>query len=319
MLDSRNLLDAMTEIDDEYLQSAEAFQNDKLQNEEKIIRFPTKAKKWAAVAAATVLLVGTGAYGAEELVKQLQVSTYDNIGELMEKEGIDPWVSSIPVAESTFDESVFKELTPAESLIDILLFADDEAAEKYVMEEGTNDTVWLRKISGIEKYVSGEEYGYYEAYEYEKLSAVFLEKNLQFDMSYIEENYATVAGEYGCDYLYENEAKTSCLQYRMFSGYMNKNGHYISIEYAVDNVNKNESPYLFFQGEKNVRYYITTDGVTVFLRQGAGTEGGQLVTAEVYTEYGHLHINMYGEFEQEEIERVLNSLKIAEGMGIDVE
>lgn len=313
MLDSKKLLYVMTEIDDVYLQSAEAFQNDRLK------RFPTKVKKWVAVVVVAVLLVGTGVYGATELAKQLHVSTYDNIKELMEKEGIDPWISSIPVTESTFDESVFKELTPAESLIDILLFADNESAEKYVMEDGTHDTAWLRKISGIEKYVSGEEYGYYEAYDYEKLSKAFGEKNLQFDMSYIEENYSTVAGEYGCDYLYEDKTKTNCLQYRMFSGYMNENRHYVSVEYTVDNLNKNESPFLFFQGEKDVRYYITTDGVTIFLKQGVGTEGGKLVTAEVYTEYGHLLINMYGAFEQEEIERVLNSLEIAEGMGINVE
>ena len=42
------------------------------------------------------------------------------------------------------------------------------------------------------------------------------------------------------------------------------------------------------------------------------------MTAEVYTEHGHLYIGMYGEFETEEVERILNSLKIAEGMGIDV-
>ena len=114
-------------------------------------------------------------------------------------------------------------------------------------------------------------------------------------------------------------SKENCLRYRIFSGYVNENGNFISVQYSADYENSNTDPYILFDGDANVRYYITKDGVSVFLKQGIGTEGGSLISAEVYTEHGHLYVGMYGTFEKEEIETILNSLKIAEGMGIIID
>lgn len=310
MLESKQLLRAITDIDDKYIQSAEDFQKIKA------VHFQIKkmnSRKWAAVAAIGIVLTGTVAYGAVEFVKQLHITPYYNVEELMSQHNIEPWDSAIPIENGTFEESVFGELTPAQSLIDILMEGDETVFQKYTLEEKRSDDTWIRKIS------DKDAYGYYEAYDYTKLSNAFSEQNLQFDMHYIEQNYPTVAGEYGCDYLYKDETKEKCLQYRMFSGYVNEKGNFVSVQYGVDNSVTNKEPYLLFQGDVNVQYYITKDGVSVFLRQGIGTEGGKLISAEVYTEHGHLYIGMYGDFEVEEVERILDSLEIAKGMGIKIE
>ncbi len=307
MLDNKKLLYAMTEIDDDFIRSAEKFRKNKT------IEFRKRSKKWAAVAAIAVLLIGTTGYGAAELYKQLHISAYYSVEELMRQHGIEEWDFSIPVEETTFDESVFDDLTPAEALIDILITGKESISEKYILEGDNQDSKWLRKLSYTDKY------GYYEAYDYAKLSDAFLGHNLHFNMSYIEEKYTTVAGEYGCDYLYEDVTKEKCLQYRMFSGYVNEVGNFVSLHYTVNNEETNKDPYIFFEGDATVRYYVTTDGVAVFIKQGTGTEGGKYISAEVYTENGHLGIGMYGEFAKEEVEAILDSLKIAEGMGIKVE
>lgn len=307
MLDNKKLLYAMTEIDDDFIQSAEKFQ------ENKIIEFRKRGKKWVAVAAIAVVLIGTTGYGAAELFKQLHMSAYYSVEELMNQHGIEVWDFAIPIAESTFDESVFDDLTPAEALIDILVTGKESISNKYTLEEGNQDSKWLRKLSGTDKY------GYYEAYDYAKLSDTFSEHNLHFNMSYIEEQYTTVAGEYGCDYLYEDVTKENCLQYRMFSGYVNEAGNFVSVQYTVNYEKINKDPYILFEGDAKVRYYVTADGVAVFMKQGVGTEGGKHISAEVYTEHGHFCVGMYGEFEKEEVEAILDSLKIAEGMGIKVE
>uniref|UniRef100_UPI00405688A6 hypothetical protein n=1 Tax=Agathobacter sp. TaxID=2021311 RepID=UPI00405688A6 len=307
MFESRHLLHAMTDIDDNYVQSAENFR--------KTVDFKKKRiniRRWAAAAAIGIVLTGTAAYGAFEFVKQLHVRTYDSVEELMSRHNIEPWDSAIPIANGTFEENGFQELTPAESLIDILMAGEEAMEESYILEEKDTDSTWIRKLSG-----SVDAYGYYEAYDYAKLSDAFARQNLQFDMSYIEEHYPTIAGEYGCDYLYKDETKGKCLQYRMFSGYVNEKGNFVSVEYGVDNATENTDPYILFQDDANVRYYITKDGVSVFLRQGIGTNGGTLISAEVYTEHGHLYIGMYGTFETEEVETILDSLKIADGMGIE--
>lgn len=309
MLENRDLLHAMTEIDDNYIQSAENFRRKKY----KTIDFRQKARKWAAVAAIAVVLTGTTVYGAVKLVKQLYITPYYSVEELMSQHGIEPWVSAIPYENGTFNESIFQDLTPGESLVDILTTGEENISEEYTLEDGTKDVKWLRRLS------STDEYGYYEAYDYALLSDAFSEHHLSFDMSYIEEKYPVVAGEYGCDFLYEDALKEKCLRYRMFSGYVNEDGDFVSVQYGVDHEVTNANPYILFSDDVKVRYYITKDGVSVFLKQGIGTEGGKLVSAEVYTEHGHLYVGMYGEFETEEVENILDSLKIADGMGIEVE
>ena len=324
MLENKNLFDAITEIEDNYILDAENFRK----NGYKTIDFSqnkcnrssyakvegllaSKVKRWAAVAVIAVILTGTTAYGAVKLVQQLHIQAYHSIEELMQKHNIAIWDSAIPYESSTFEEDGFTDVASPKALIDILTTGEEKIEETYTIENGTKDSKWLRKLSGM------DEVGYYEAYDYAKLSSAFEEQNINFDMSYIEKNYPFVAGEYGCDIHYTDISKENCLRYRMFSGYMNEDGDFVSVQYGVDYENTNMDPYILFDGDVDVRYYITEDDVSVFLKQGIGTKGGTLTTAQVYTEHGHLYVGMYGTFEKEEVENILNSLKIAEGMGIE--
>ena len=139
---------------------------------------------------------------------------------------------------------------------------------------------------------------------------------MALDLSYVQEQYPEVAGEYGCDFVYSDADKENCLQQRFFSGFMNGQGDFVSVEYAADNVYTNEDPYVLFDGKVNVSYYTTADGVEVLLTKATGTKGGIPNTAEVYTEHGHLYIGMYGTFEEREIHKILDSLHIADGMNL---
>lgn len=123
--------------------------------------------------------------------------------------------------------------------------------------------------------------------------------------------------EYGCDFVYADAGKDNCLQQRFFSGFVNGQGDFVSVEYAVDNVYTNEDPYVLFEGKADVSYYTTADGVEVFLTKATGTKGKTRTTAEVYTEHGHLYIGMYGTFEEREIHKILDSIHNADGMNLD--
>ena len=307
MMDEKKLFDAMSDIDENYIQDAKNFR------ERKVVRGRFAAKSVAA-AAIVVLLAGTTVYGATVLVKQLHMKGYTRVEELEEDHDIKPWQSNISYMDADFDEEVFADLTP-KSLVDILTDAGSD--QEYTIEQGKATDMWNRKLSGTED-MGGGETNYYEAYDYDHLSDALADWNIPLDVSYIEEKYSRLAGEYGCDFYYANDSKKDCLQSRFFSGFRDADENFVSVELASDQRSTNEDPYELYSGNINISYYTTKDGVEVYMTNTKGKSGKTYTTANVYTEHDRLTIGMYGNFAADEATKILDSLNIAQGMHIDM-
>lgn len=306
MMDEKKLLDAMSDIDENYIQDAKNFR------ERKVVRGRFAAKSVAA-AAIVVLLAGTTVYGATVLVKQLHMKGYTSVENLAKDHDIKPWQSDIGYQDADFNEDGFKDLTP-KAFIDILTDADSNQA--YTIERGKATDKWNRKL--IETDVD-DEFQYFEAYDYDHLSDALADWNIPLDVSYIEEKYSRLAGEYGCDFYYADDSKKDCLQSRFFSGFRDADENFVSVELASDQRSTNEDPYELYSGNINISYYTTKDGVEVYMTNTKGKSGKTYTTADVYTEHDRLTIGMYGNFAADEAEKILDSLNVAEGLHIDTE
>lgn len=306
MMDEKKLLDAMSDIDENYIQDAKNFR------ERKVVRGRFAAKSVAA-AAIVVLLAGTTVYGATMLVKQLHMKGYTSVENLAKDHDIKPWQSDIGYQDADFNEDGFKDLTP-KAFIDILTDADSNQA--YTIEWGKATDKWNRKL--IETDVD-DEFQYFEAYDYDHLSDALADWNIPLDVSYIEEKYSRLAGEYGCDFYYADDSKKDCLQSRFFSGFRDVDENFVSVELASDQRSTNEDPYELYSGNINISYYTTKDGVEVYMTNTKGKSGKTYTTADVYTEHDRLTIGMYGNFAADEAEKILDSLNVAEGLHIDTE
>lgn len=306
MMDEKKLLDAMSDIDENYIQDAKNFR------ERKVVRGRFAAKSVAA-AAIVVLLAGTTVYGATMLVKQLHMKGYTSVENLAKDHDIKPWQSDIGYQDADFNEDGFKDLTP-KAFIDILTDADSNQA--YTIEWGKATDKWNRKL--IETDVD-DEFQYFEAYDYDHLSDALADWNIPLDVSYIEEKYSRLAGEYGCDFYYADDSKKDCLQSRFFSGFRDADENFVSVELASDQRSTNEDPYELYSGNINISYYTTKDGVEVYMTNTKGKSGKTYTTANVYTEHDRLTIGMYGNFAADEAEKILDSLNVAEGLHIDTE
>lgn len=304
MMDEKKLFDAMSDIDENYIQDAKNFR------ERKVVRGRFAAKSVAA-AAIVVLLAGTTVYGATMLVKQLHMKGYTSVENLAKDHGIKPWQSDIGYQDADFNEDGFKDLTP-KAFIDILTDADSNQA--YTIERGKATDKWNRKL--IETDVD-DEFQYFEAYDYDHLSDALADWNIPLDVSYIEEKYSRLAGEYGCDFYYADDSKKDCLQSRFFSGFRDADENFVSVELASDQRSTNEDPYELYSGNINISYYTTKDGVEVYMTNTKGKSGKTYTTADVYTEHDRLTIGMYGNFAADEAEKILDSLNVAEGLHID--
>ena len=225
-----------------------------------------------------------------------------------------PWQSNIPYMDADFNEEVFADLTP-ESLVDILTDAGSD--QEYTVEQGKTTDKWKHKLSGIED-MGGGETNYYEAYDYDYLSDALLDWNIKLDISYIEENYPHLAGEYGCDFYYMDDSKKDCEQSRFFSGFRDADENFVSVALISDQTSTNEDPYELYSGNINISYYTTKDGVEVYMTSRKGKSGKIYTTADVYTEHEQLTIGMYGNFAADEATKILDSLNIAQGMHIDM-
>ena len=303
-MDEKKLLDAMSDIDENYIQDAKNFR------ERKVVRGRFAAKSVAA-AAIVVLLAGTTVYGATMLVKQLHMKGYTSVENLAKDHDIKPWQSDIGYQDADFNEDGFKDLTP-KAFIDILTDADSNQA--YTIERGKATDKWNRKL--IETDVD-DEFQYFEAYDYDHLSDALADWNIPLDVSYIEEKYSRLAGEYGCDFYYADDSKKDCLQSRFFSGFRDADENFVSVELASDQRSTNEDPYELYSGNINISYYTTKDGVEVYMTNTKGKSGKTYTTANVYTEHDRLTIGMYGNFAADEAEKILDSLNVAEGLHID--
>lgn len=306
MMDEKKLFDAMSDIDENYIQDAKNFR------ERKVVRGRFAAKSVAA-AAIVVLLAGTTVYGATMLVKQLHMKGYTSVENLAKDHDIKPWQSDIGYQDADFNEDGFKDLTP-KAFIDILTDADSNQA--YTIERGKATDKWNRKL--IETDVD-DEFQYFEAYDYDHLSDALADWNIPLDVSYIEEKYSRLAGEYGCDFYYADDSKKDCLQSRFFSGFRDADENFVSVELASDQRSTNEDPYELYSGNINISYYTTKDGVEVYMTNTKGKSGKTYTTADVYTEHDRLTIGMYGNFAADEAEKILDSLNVAEGLHIDTE
>lgn len=304
MMDEKKLLDAMSDIDENYIQDAKNFR------ERKVVR-GRFASKSVAAAAIVVLLAGTTVYGATMLVKQLHMKGYTSVENLAKDHDIKPWQSDIGYQDADFNEDGFKDLTP-KAFIDILTDADSNQA--YTIERGKATDKWNRKL--IETDVD-DEFQYFEAYDYDHLSDALADWNIPLDVSYIEENYPRLAGEYGCDFYYADDSKKDCLQSRFFSGFCDADENFVSVELASDQRSINEDPYELYSGDVNISYYTTKDGVEVYMTNTKGKSGKTYTTANVYTKHDRLTIGMYGNFAADEAEKILDSLNVAEGLHID--
>ena len=304
MMDEKKLFDAMSDIDENYIQDAKNFR------ERKVVRGRFAVKSVAA-AAIVVLLAGTTVYGATMLVKQLHMKGYTSVENLAKDHDIKPWQSDIGYQDADFNEDGFKDLTP-KAFIDILTDADSNQA--YTIERGKATDKWNRKL--IETDVD-DEFQYFEAYDYDHLSDALADWNIPLDVSYIEEKYSRLAGEYGCDFYYADDSKKDCLQSRFFSGFRDADENFVSVELASDQRSTNEDPYELYSGNINISYYTTKDGVEVYMTNTKGKSGKTYTTADVYTEHDRLTIGMYGNFAADEAEKILDSLNVAEGLHID--
>lgn len=304
MMDEKKLFDAMSNIDENYIQDAKNFR------ERKVVRGRFAAKSVAA-AAIVVLLAGTTVYGATVLVKQLHMKGYTSVEDLQKDHDIKPWQSNIGYQDADFNEEVFKDLTP-KAFIDILTAAD--ADQEYTIEQGKATDKWNRKLIGTDV---DDEFQYFEAYDYNHLSDALTDWNIPLDISYIEENYPRLAGEYGCDFYYADDSKKDCLQSRFFSGFCDADENFVSVELASDQRSSNEDPYELYSGDINISYYTTKDGVEVYMTNTKGKSGKTYTTANVYTKHDRLTIGMYGNFASDEIKKILDSLNIAECMHIN--
>lgn len=306
MMDEKKLLDVMSDIDENYIQDAKNFR------ERKVVRGRFAAKSVAA-AAIVVLLAGTTVYGATMLVKQLHMKGYTSVENLAKDHDIKPWQSDIGYQDADFNEDGFKDLTP-KAFIDIL--TDTDSNQAYTIERGKATDKWNRKL--IETDVD-DEFQYFEAYDYDHLSDALADWNIPLDVSYIEEKYSRLAGEYGCDFYYADDSKKDCLQSRFFSGFRDADENFVSVELASDQRSTNEDPYELYSGNINISYYTTKDGVEVYMTNTKGKSGKTYTTANVYTEHDRLTIGMYGNFAADEAEKILDSLNVAEGLHIDTE
>ncbi len=304
MMDEKKLFDAMSDIDENYIQDAKNFR------ERKVVRGRFAAKSVAA-AAIVVLLAGTTVYGATVLVKQLHMKGYTSVEDLQKDHDIKPWQSNIGYQDADFNEEGFKDLTP-KAFIDILTAAD--ADQEYTIEQGKATDKWNRKLIGTDV---DDEFQYFEAYDYNHLSDALADWDIPLDISYIEENYPRLAGEYGCDFYYADDSKKDCLQSRFFSGFCDADENFVSVELASDQRSLNEDPYELYSGDINISYYTTKDGVEVYMTNTKGKSGKTYTTADVYTEHDRLTIGMYGNFASDEITKILDSLNIAECLHID--
>ena len=304
MMDEKKLLDAMSDIDENYIQDAKNFR------ERKVVRGRFAAKSVAA-AAIVVLLAGTTVYGATVLVKQLHMKGYTSVENLALDHDIKPWQSNIGYQDADFNEEGFKDLTP-KAFIDILTATD--ADQEYTIEWGKATDKWNRKLIGTDV---DDEFQYFEAYDYDHLSDALADWNIPLDVSYIEEKYSRLAGEYGCDFYYADDSKKDCLQSRFFSGFRDADENFVSVELASDQRSTNEDPYELYSGNINISYYTTKDGVEVYMTNTKGKSGKTYTTANVYTEHDRLTIGMYGNFAADEAEKILDSLNVAEGLHID--
>ena len=304
MMDEKKLLDAMSDIDENYIQDAKNFR------ERKVVRGRFAVKSVAA-AAIVVLLAGTTVYGATMLVKQLHMKGYTSVENLAKDHDIKPWQSDIGYQDADFNEDGFKDLTP-KAFIDILTDVDSNQA--YTIERGKATDKWNRKL--IETDVD-DEFQYFEAYDYDHLSDALADWNIPLDVSYIEEKYSRLAGEYGCDFYYADDSKKDCLQSRFFSGFCDANENFVSVELSSDQRLTNEDPYELYSGDIHISYYTTKDGVEVYMTSRKGKSGKTYTTANVYTEHDRLTIGMYGNFAADEAEKILDSLNVAEGLHID--
>lgn len=306
MMDEKKLFDAMSDIDENYIQDAKNFR------ERKVVRGRFAAKSVAA-AAIVVLLAGTTVYGATVLVKQLHMKGYTSVENLAKDHDIKPWQSDIGYQDADFNEDGFKDLTP-KAFIDILTAAGADQA--YTIERGKATDKWNRKLIEIDE---DDEFQYFEAYDYDHLSDALADWNIPLDVSYIEEKYSRLAGEYGCDFYYADDSKKDCLQSRFFSGFRDADENFVSVELASDQRSTNEDPYELYSGNINISYYTTKDGVEVYMTNTKGKSGKTYTTANVYTEHDRLTIGMYGNFAADEAEKILDSLNVAEGLHIDTE
>lgn len=304
MMDEKKLFDAMSDIDENYIQDAKNFR------ERKVVRGRFAAKSVAA-AAIVVLLAGTTVYGATVLVKQLHMKGYTSVEDLQKDHDIKPWQSDIGYQDADFNEEGFKDLTP-KAFIDILTAAD--ADQEYTIEQGKATDKWNRKLIGTDV---DDEFHYFEAYDYDHLSDALADWDIPLDVSYIEKNYPRLAGEYGCDFYYADDSKKACLQSRFFSGFCDADENFVSVELASDQRSTNEDPYELYSGDINISYYTTKDGVEVYMTNTKGKSGKTYTTANVYTKHDRLTIGMYGNFAADEAEKILDSLNIAEGLHID--
>lgn len=304
MMDEKKLLDAMSDIDENYIQDAKNFR------ERKVVcgRFAAKS---VAAAAIVVLLAGTTVYGATMLVKQLHMKGYTSVENLAKDHDIKPWQSNIGYQDADFNEEGFKDLTP-KAFIDILTATD--ADQEYTIEWGKATDKWNRKLIGTDV---DDEFQYFEAYDYDHLSDALADWNIPLDVSYIEEKYSRLAGEYGCDFYYADDSKKDCLQSRFFSGFRDADENFVSVELASDQRSTNEDPYELYSGDVDISYYTTKDGVEVYMTNTKGKSGKTYTTADVYTKHEHLTIGMYGSFTADETTKILDSLNIAEGLHID--
>ena len=241
MMDEKKLFDAMSDIDENYIQDAKNFR------ERKVVcgRFAAKS---VAAAAIVVLLAGTTVYGATMLVKQLHMKGYTSVENLAKDHDIKPWQSNIGYQDADFNEEGFKDLTP-KAFIDILTDADSNQA--YTIERGKATDKWNRKLIGTDV---DDEFQYFEAYDYDHLSDALADWNIPLDVSYIEEKYSRLAGEYGCDFYYADDSKKDCLQSRFFSGFRDADENFVSVELASDQRSTNEAPYELYSGDVDISY-----------------------------------------------------------------
>lgn len=274
-----------------------------------------KSKRSAVIKRAAILLLtcfvtGGSVFAAGVLIKQkhIKIVSEEEEMELLKKEAEEKKQDTISQKVDVTAEIDEKDLKEVKPWIEHYLPAN----EKRILEEGTKDTLWTRKLTDME-----EENSYDVVYEYPNLSAAFSDQNIAFDVSMIEQQYPNLAGENGAVFTYDTKELKHCIKYFIVSGYMDEKGNYVGIYYSEDYERENEENTLLEPKDlyDGLRYYHTSDGVEVLITNSSEKR----YDAEVYSTYGVFSVTFYGDFSDNKMEKILDSLQIAKGMKINEE
>ncbi|KIR03764.1 hypothetical protein P261_02579 [Lachnospiraceae bacterium TWA4] len=289
-MDDKKLFEAMTDIDDTYIENAYDFKK-----EGRIIKLFKCSRNIAVAAVVAVVLVGTTAYGAAKIIKQMHITEYTSLSDLKKEKKIKE-DEMISVTDETVDDTSYKEGVSSECWLDRV------CSNKSDIVKNTKPDSWSRMYEERRENLV--------LYDYTDLQVAMNDYQIPLNLSYIQEHYPQRFAEYGVYIEYTDSSKKEMKQAMFFDTYRTSDGQCVGIEYEYRKDNENMPSYEFHEGNKSSSYYTTNDGVEVFLTKKKGSEGGTVIFGTVYGEHCNIYLKMYN-LENQEIQKICNSLNLS--------